>query len=115
MSSHVERSAKMRERNAEAGTRDLSKPGSVQQTPVAPPPHGNRRKWMIIAGVLLVAGVAAVWILFSGSKLPPGFAGGNGRLEANQVYVATKYAGRVLEVLFNEGDTVDARQVVARM
>src|SRR3569832_827750 len=115
MSSHVERSAKMPERNDAAGTRDLSKPGSVQQTAASPPPRSNRRNRMIIAGVLLVAGVAAAWILFSGSKLPPGFAGGNGRLEANQVYVATKYAGRVLEVLFNEGDTVDAGQVVARM
>lgn len=105
----------MPDRNAAAGMRDLSKPGSVQQNTAPSPPHGNRRKWMIIAGVLLVAGVAAAWILFSGPKLPPGFAGGNGRLEANQVYVATKYPGRVLEVLFNEGDTVDAGQVVARM
>jgi HlyD family secretion protein len=70
---------------------------------------------MIIGALVLVAGGVAAWLIFSGPTLPHGFAGGNGRLEANQVYVATKYPGRVLEVLFNEGDTVDAGQVVARM
>jgi HlyD family secretion protein len=70
---------------------------------------------MILGAILLAAGGVAAWLIFSGPKLPHGFAGGNGRLEANQVYVATKYPGRVLEVLFNEGDTVDAGQVVARM
>jgi hypothetical protein len=30
--------------------------------------------------------------------LPPGFAGGNGRLEANEIYVATKYPGRIQDV-----------------
>jgi HlyD family secretion protein len=47
--------------------------------------------------------------------LPVGFAGGNGRLEANQFYVSTKYAGRIAEVLVNEGDTVEPGQVIARM
>jgi HlyD family secretion protein len=47
--------------------------------------------------------------------LPPGFAGGNGRLEAKLVDIATKYQGRIAEVLADEGDTVDAGQVVARM
>jgi HlyD family secretion protein len=70
---------------------------------------------MIIGALVVAAGGIAAWLIFSGPKLPPGFAAGNGRLEANQVYVATKYAGRVKDVLFNEGDTVDAGQVVARM
>jgi HlyD family secretion protein len=47
--------------------------------------------------------------------LPEGFAGGNGRLEANQVFVSTKYPGRIAEILFDEGDTLEAGQVVARM
>jgi HlyD family secretion protein len=55
------------------------------------------------------------WKVLTKPKLPPGFAGVNGRLEANQIYVSTKYPGRVAEVLFNEGDTVEAGQVVARM
>lgn len=53
--------------------------------------------------------------MLSQPALPPGFSGGNGRLETKQVFVATKYAGRVAEVMFDEGDTVEAGQVVARM
>src|SRR5215831_15918064 len=110
MSSHAERSAKMPDRSPAAGTRDRS--SSVQSsTPASTtPPHNNRRRWMILGAILLAAGGVAAWLIFSGPKLPHGFAGGNGRLEANQVYVASKYPGRVLEVLFNEGDTVDAGQ-----
>jgi HlyD family secretion protein len=69
--------------------------------------------WGVV--ILAAAGGAAAWFLLSKPPLPPGFAGGNGRLEANQIYVATKYPGRIQEVLFNEGDTIEAGQVVARM
>jgi HlyD family secretion protein len=47
--------------------------------------------------------------------LPAGIAAGNGRLEATQIYVASKYPGRIADILSNEGDTVEAGQVVARM
>ena len=46
---------------------------------------------------------------------PPGIAKANGRLEAEQVEIATKYAGRIAEVLAREGEMVDGGQVVARM
>ncbi len=39
----------------------------------------------------------------------------NGRLEAEQVLVSAKIAGRVTEVLVGEGQTVDAGEVIARM
>lgn len=75
----------------------------------------SRRLMIILAALVLVAVGGAAWWYLSRPKLPEGFAGGNGRLEATEVYVAAKYPGRVAEVLFNEGDTVDAGQVVARM
>jgi HlyD family secretion protein len=65
--------------------------------------------------VLAIGGGAAAWWILSKPDLPPGFAGGNGRLEATEIYVATKYAGRVNEVLVKEGDTVEGGQIVARM
>ncbi len=68
----------------------------------------------IVAVVAVVGGIVA-WLVLSKPGLPPGFSGGNGRLEANELYVAAKYPGRIKEVLFNEGDTVEAGQVVARM
>jgi HlyD family secretion protein len=48
-----------------------------------------------------------------GRGLPPGIAKSNGRIEATQVDVTAKYAGRLSEVSVEEGDTVKAGQVVA--
>lgn len=70
--------------------------------------------FVVVPLVAVVVG-AVIWIKYSRPDLPEGFAGGNGRLEANEIYVASKYPGRIKEVLFKEGDTVEAGQVVARM
>ena len=48
-------------------------------------------------------------------KLPDGFASSNGRIEATEIDVATKLAGRILDELVDEGDFVTAGQVVAHM
>jgi HlyD family secretion protein len=74
----------------------------------------SRALWIFAIGALAIAGGIA-WYVFSRPALPAGFATGNGRLEANQVYIANKYSGRIAEVLVNEGDTVQPGQVVARM
>ena len=47
--------------------------------------------------------------------LPAGIAKSNGRIEATQIDVAAKYAGRLSQVLVNEGDDVTAGQVVAKI
>jgi HlyD family secretion protein len=68
---------------------------------------------------LLVAGGAVgggyYWWRTQQDQLPDHIASGNGRIEAEEVHIATKYAGRVAEVLVEEGDTVEAGQVLARM
>lgn len=74
----------------------------------------GRTKFLLLAILVAIAGAAAWWFL-SPPALPAGFSAGNGRLEANQIYVASKYPGRVAEVLVNEGDTINPGQVVARM
>ena len=113
------------ERPSTAPDRESGKPAPASKTgaPSSPSwrekllkslPASKRARGLVAAGALAVVGVA-LWLIFSGPALPPGFAGGNGRLEANQIYIATKYAGRVKDVLFNEGDTVEAGQVVAHM
>jgi len=76
--------------------------------------RSSRALWIFAIGALAVAAGIA-WFVFSRPALAAGFAGGNGRLEANQIYVSTKYPGRIAEVLVNEGDNVQAGQVVARM
>src|ERR1700756_4944026 len=67
-----------------------------------------------VAAVVAIAGAAA-WMILSKPALPPGFAGGNGRLEAKQIDIATKYPGRIKTVLADEGDTVEAGQIGATM
>ncbi len=48
-----------------------------------------------------------------GRDMPDGIVKTNGRLEATEVDVAAKYAGRLATVSVNEGDEVTAGQVVA--
>src|SRR5215470_12988413 len=50
-----------------------------------------------------------------GATMPAGIVKTNGRIEATQVDVAAKYAGRLATVAVNEGDEVTAGQVVARI
>ncbi len=76
---------------------------------------GKSKTTLYLIGAALVVGGGVAWYVLSKPALPAGFSAGNGRLEANQVYVATKYPGRVKDVLFDEGDTVETGQVVARM
>ena len=44
-----------------------------------------------------------------------GFVSGNGRIEATEIDIATKLAGRVQEMLVNEGEFVKVGQTLARM
>lgn len=78
----------------------------------------NRAKGLLVlaAAIVIGGGVYAYneWWLQSG-HLPEGFASGNGRIEATEVDVATKLAGRLQEVLVREGDMVEAGTVVARL
>jgi HlyD family secretion protein len=73
----------------------------------------SKKALLISLGVVAVVGAAAAWWYLSKPALPPGFAAGNGRLEAKEINIATKYPGRIKQVLADEGDTVDAGQVVA--
>ncbi|QBR71654.1 efflux transporter periplasmic adaptor subunit [Beijerinckiaceae bacterium] len=48
-----------------------------------------------------------------GRRMPEGIVKSNGRIEATQVDVAAKYAGRIATMTVEEGDEVTAGQVVA--
>lgn len=50
-----------------------------------------------------------------GTKLPEGIARSNGRLEATQVDVSAKYAGRISEMNVEEGSLVKVGQVVGKI
>lgn len=76
----------------------------------------TRRSWLV-AGLLVIVAIAGyyAWQTFNGGGLPAGFASGNGRIEAVEIDVSTKTAGRIKEILVNEGDFVQAGQTLARM
>ena len=70
----------------------------------------------VIAGLVVVLAVAGyLWWESQNDALPDGLARGNGRLEATEVDIATKLAGRLAQVSVREGDTVETLQIVARM
>jgi HlyD family secretion protein len=50
-----------------------------------------------------------------GQTLPDGIVKSNGRLEATQVDVSSKYAGRLAEVTVEEGSSVTQGQAIARL
>jgi HlyD family secretion protein len=67
--------------------------------------------------VLLAISVVAyyAWMTLRAKDQTPGLASGNGRIEATEIDVATKLAGRVADVLVAEGEFVKAGQPLARM
>ena len=98
---------------------------ATPQAEPPPPPSGNlpaliparrgrrwRRALLLLVPVLIGAGY---WWFHSTPLLPLGFASGNGRLEADEIDIDTKFAGRILALRADEGDLVKPGQVVAVM
>jgi HlyD family secretion protein len=75
------------------------------------------KTWLLRIAILAVAAgaVFVAWQSLQPEGLPDGFASSNGRIEATEIDVAAKIAGRVHEILVDEGDFVEAGQVLARM
>lgn len=78
------------------------------------------RVWVkrLIVGVVLAGVAAAGWFVWRQNQTPQlgeAFASGNGRIEATEVDVATKLAGRIAEIMVVEGDFVTTGQPLARM
>lgn len=73
------------------------------------------RRAVIVFALLAAAAYGWQWWQSRAAALPPDISYGNGRIEADQVDIATKFAGRVEEILAHEGDLVRAGDVLARM
>ncbi len=101
---------------------DIGGPLVPIQLPATIPAPAERRRsrWRILGAValaLLIAGGigGAYWWRLSQSWLPPGIAWSNGRIEADEIDISTKFPGRVAELRADEGDMVQAGQVLDRM
>lgn len=71
--------------------------------------------WLILAALAAGGGYAAWRRLDVEPPLPPGIVRVNGRIEAEQIDIASKLAGRIAEMLVEEGQLVAAGAVVARL
>ena len=74
----------------------------------------------IIISLLVIATIGMAWYLIKTYKEEaiyrnPAFASGNGRLEATEINIAAKLAGKIENVLVDEGDYVKAGQTLVQM
>lgn len=82
------------------------------------PNHGKSLFRTLLPLVIIAAVAAAGYYLWSTTRehgFGPAFASGNGRLEATEIDLATKLAGRIMEIHVDEGDFVEAGQELGVM
>ena len=94
-------------------------PSEPRHLPIPVRQNGKRRSWRVVAALLLVVigaggGGYTIWKR-THPPLPVGISVGNGRVEADEVDIDTKYAGRVAELMVDIGEVVTPGQVMARM
>ena len=74
----------------------------------------KRSKTILIVLAVAIMAVVYVLTLVRQPELPEGIALGNGRTEAIEVDITTKFGGRIEQVLVKEGDKVEVGQELAR-
>ncbi len=75
------------------------------------------KKGLLIGLAVVVLAVAAyfAWSKLTAEGLPSGFVASNGRIEAVEIDISIKTAGRLQDIMVREGDFVKAGQVLAQM
>lgn len=74
----------------------------------------QKRRLLVTVVGIGIAGFLG-WYFTRPKALPSGFTSSNGRIEAVTIDIATVTAGRVMQVLVNEGDFISTGQVLAQM
>ncbi len=75
----------------------------------------SKKTVFIVAALAVAALVGFGWTKYAHQGPGEGFVSGNGRIEATEIDVASKFAGRVAEITVREGDFVTEGQTLARM
>lgn len=74
----------------------------------------NKRSVLIGAVVIAAVAALAAWQWSQRNETATGIAIANGRIEAEEIDVATKMPGRVMEILVEEGDFIEKASILAR-
>src|ERR1700739_2885532 len=83
---------------------------------VSPSPQRKRPVVPVLAILAAVAAAAGVyWWEHRAPEIPSGIAWSNGRIEADEIDIETKFPGRVAVLHADEGDIVTRGQLVAEM
>jgi HlyD family secretion protein len=96
-------------------------PQQVEQKPMAvrdsaPPKQASHRRLIISIVLVVVLGIVGftVWkIFFATSPIPENIVLLSGRIEGDDSAVSPKAGGRILEIRFREGDSVNAGDIIA--
>jgi HlyD family secretion protein len=75
----------------------------------------QRRLALLVVVVLAIASAAWAWSHLRRPAVPEGLLQVNGRIEGDRVTLASKFAGRVVELAAREGDVVKMGQVLVRL
>ncbi|MDR2871070.1 MAG: HlyD family efflux transporter periplasmic adaptor subunit [Xanthomonadaceae bacterium] len=76
----------------------------------------RKKRWIpILLAICAAAIVGFLWKASHSEGFGDGFVSSNGRIEATEINIATKFAGRVQDILVSEGDFVKAGQPLAQM
>jgi HlyD family secretion protein len=71
---------------------------------------------MIVSGVVLIGAAILIWrVFFAAPRIPDSIIVVSGRIEGDDSGIASKTAGRILEVRVREGDTVNAGDTIATL
>jgi HlyD family secretion protein len=77
--------------------------------------HSRKFFTLVFLASIAVLAVALVLYRYLSSDLNQGLVSGNGRVEATEIDIAAKQAGRIRDILVTEGDFVTVGQVLAVM
>jgi HlyD family secretion protein len=74
------------------------------------------KKISLLVGLIALVSLSIwFWFIQKSSQPVDYLVSGNGRIEATEIDIATKYAGRVIEIHAREGDFIETGDIVASM
>jgi HlyD family secretion protein len=102
---------------APAGEQTTAQPGTPTADTPAPTFWTKWKKWLIPALVIVVLVIIGlvIWQMLRPKGPGEGFVSSNGRIEATEIDVASKFSGRLQDILVADGDFVTAGQTLGHM